>query len=363
MNIIRPFLCRLRSSRAPQRNSSSEIPSKSRYSFGMRREKGSILVITFWALSFLSFFAVTIGFMARQKMVLAEKLDQRARLRLAAAAGVQKGLSELKKSDLDPNVDSFKEPWTQAGGLADVKAGDPLVKVAIIDEERKININTAGPDLLKRFFKIVLDCPDSDADSLSSAIIDWRDEDMMSLPQGAEDSYYEGLKYPYECKDAKFDIIDELLLVRGITATIYQGIKDHVTPHGSGAVNVNTASRIVLLSLGLSEKLADKILAFRSGEDELEGTEDDRYFTDVAGIAAALTQEVKLEEQESVELSNLAAGGSIGVTSGNFLVTSRAGYEYKKGAVRIECIFERIPTEAGTGYNGKLKYWRVNHET
>jgi general secretion pathway protein K len=339
MNTIRPFLCRLRS------------------------REGSILVITFWALSFLSFFAVTIGFTARQKMVLAEKLDQRAKLRLAAAAGVQKGLSELKKPDLDPNVDSFKEPWAQAIGLLDGKAGDTLFKVIIIDEERKININTAGPGVLNRFFKIVLDCSDSDADILSSAIIDWRDGDSNVLAQGAEDSYYEGLKYPYECKDAKFDIIDELLLVRGITATIYQDIKDHITPYGSGVVNVNTTSRIVLLSLGLNEKLADKILAFRNGEDALEGTEDDRYFSNVAGIASELGRDVKLEQEESVELSNLVAGGFIGVTSGNFMISSRAGYEYKKGAVRIECIFERIPIETVLGYDGKLKYWRVDHET
>ncbi|MBI5872523.1 MAG: general secretion pathway protein GspK [Candidatus Omnitrophica bacterium] len=339
MNTIRPFLCRLRGN------------------------EGSILVITFWALSFLSFFAVTIGFMARQKMALAEKLDQRAKLRLVAAAGAQKGLLELKKPDLDPNVDSFKEPWAQSSGLVDAGAGDPFFKVTIIDEERKININTAGPDVLNRFFKIVLDCSDSDAESLSSAIIDWRDEDSIVLAQGAEDSYYEGLKYPYECKDAKFDIIDELLLVRGITATIYRDIKDHVTPYGSGAVNVNTASRVVLLSLGLNEKLADKILAFRNGEDALEGTEDDRYFSNVAGIASELGRDVKLEQEDSVEmLSNLVAGGFIGVTSSNFMITSRAGYEYKKGAVRIECIFERIQTESVSGYSGKLKYWRIDHE-
>jgi len=325
----------------------------------LRQDKGSILLITFWALSFLSFFALIMGVTARQKMALADRLNQRANLRVIASAGIEKAVSVLKRPDMDQETDSFKEPWT--GGFENVNLGGAVFNVSIVDEERKININTASQQLLKDFFKAALDCPDSDAEVMSSSIVDWRDEDPFSLAQGAEDAYYEGLENPYECKDAKFDVLDELLLVRGITATIYQDIKDHVTLYGNGAVNVNTASRVVLLSLGLDEGLAEKIIAFRRGEDALEGTWDDRYFTGVGSMGAQLTEAGSLEQKESAQLSNLAASGSAGVTSWNFFIRSRAGYEYKKGFVAIGCVFQRIPKEAELGYDGRLRYWRIEH--
>ncbi len=337
MNIIRQFFCRLQGNR------------------------GSILLITFWALSFLSFFAVIMGATARQKMTLAERLNRRSQLRLIAQAGIERGIWVLKKPDADPDTDSFKEPWASKTFLRNISLGDGFFDVAIVDEERKININTADVGLLKTFFKVSLDCSDVDAEQIADAIVDWRDQDAGSLAEGAEDNFYAGLEHPYDCKDAPFAYIDELLLVRGITATIYESVKDYLTVFGSGAININTAPRIILLALGLDEKLADKLLAYRAGEDGLEGTEDDRYFSSVGNIGAMLEQIDTLQSQEAATLSNLAASGRIGVASNNFLITSSAGYEYKKGSAVIVCALERLPLEEEPGYKGKIRHWRINH--
>lgn len=327
-----------------------------------QRNNGSILIIAFWALSFLSFFAVTLGVAARQKMILAERIDQRGGLRWIAEAGARRAIALLKKSDADLGADFFKEIAAQADRLRRVKVGNGVFTIHIVDEERKININTASPEVLKKFFMIIPGCAESDAEILASSVIDWRDEDSVSLAQGAEDDFYTHLTFPYECKDAPFEFLDELLLVRGINATIYDKVKNYLTVWGSGMVNINTASVPVLMVLGVDEPLAAKISAFRAGEDLTEGTQDDRYFMNVSAMATQLSPKAVLDAKELTQLSNLAASGLAGVVSKSFCVTSDAGIEYKKGHCVISCVFTRGPLLAsGDLYQGKIQYWRLTH--
>jgi general secretion pathway protein K len=338
MNTIRPSLCR------------------------WQRRDGSILIIAFWALSFLSFFAVTLGVAARQKMVLAQRLDQRGQLRWIAEAGARKAIALLKKSDVGLGVDFFKEIASQAARLSPVSVGSGEFSLRITDEERKININTASPEVLKKLFTVILGGAESDAEGLASSIVDWRDEDSAPLAQGAENDYYAYLKFPYECKNAPFDFLDELLLVRGMSATIYDKVKNYLTVWGSGIVNVNTANAAVLVVLGLDEALAAKVADYRAGEDGVEGTQDDVYFMNVAAMGPQLNSKAPLDVKELAQLSNLAAGGLAGVASSHFFITSDAQIENKKGHGIVTCVFARgALLEPGDFYDGKIQYWRLTH--
>lgn len=58
---------------------------------------------------------------------------------------------------------------------------------------------------------------------ISEAIFDWIDEDDEQRTYGAENEYYQSLSPPYECKNAKLETLDELLLIRGITPQILFG--------------------------------------------------------------------------------------------------------------------------------------------
>jgi len=64
-----------------------------------------------------------------------------------------------------------------------------------------------------------LSLDDKEAQEISAAIVDWRDGDSaLSIPVGsAEDSDYHDLKEPYNCKDAPFQVLEEVLLVKGST--------------------------------------------------------------------------------------------------------------------------------------------------
>jgi general secretion pathway protein K len=100
-----------------------------------------------------------------------------------------------------------------------------------------------------------------------SAIIDWADPDLQlfscdttSAPSSnaVEDSWYQLLTKPYKRKNAPYDSLEELHMVRGITDDFWQTFVDpqptdprkrEMTVWGQGVVNVNTATSLTLYAL------------------------------------------------------------------------------------------------------------------
>ena len=89
------------------------------------------------------------------------------------------------------------------------------------------------------------------------AIIDWTDSDdvVTSLTfikhenMGAESDYYSSLKPPYLCANKPLYTAEELLLVKGITADVFDLLYDYITIKGNGKVNINCAPKLVIESL------------------------------------------------------------------------------------------------------------------
>jgi len=85
----------------------------------------------------------------------------------------------------------------------------------IVDEASKINLNSAG-------INVLLKLPEMTAE-LAAAVIDWRDGDSDVSPGGAESEYYLLLRDPYYCKDAPFETTAEVLLVKGASHDLLYG--------------------------------------------------------------------------------------------------------------------------------------------
>jgi general secretion pathway protein K len=123
--------------------------------------------------------------------------------------------------------------------------GNGTFSYTIIDEDGKLNINNTSLPQLRYIIKSVgVDI--TMVDIIADSIIDWRDTNELHMLNGAEEDYYRSLERPYSCKDGPFDIIDELLLVRGVTPEIFKGLAPYLTSWSSGRININTASREVL---------------------------------------------------------------------------------------------------------------------
>lgn len=328
-------------------------------------KRGIILIMALWALSFLSIFGLYLGYGARQKIILVKRITERDSLRLISEAGVKKALLVLSRDDTS-SLDSFQEERLNSQDLfRGVKVGLGTFNLCynyaqgaeekeicgVIDEARKININKADRATMQRLFKAVLGTDDRDAQNIAASIVDFRDKNStLSVPLGsAENSYYTNLREPYECKDAFFEVIDELLLVRGIDQDIFDKIKNFVTIYDEETVNVNTASYEVLSALGIPERILRYIIEYRQGDDGEEATADDNIFNAPQSIVPSLSQHYSLSIGEVALLSNLISKGLLATGSDYFMIRSQAVLTYSSATGEIICVVDR---------EGKIIFWR-----
>ena len=171
------------------------------------------------------------------------------------------------------NYETLRDDWAHAEILsAQSKSFFPAgyFTVRIEDEKGKIPLNklvtdgTADGDrkapLIQAMLRRLLLLPEFDLEEarvveIVDAIIDWIDKNEDVTGRGAESSYYLSQALPYTAKNAPLDCIDELLMIKGITSELFAGTKEKpglaqfVTIYGTGAVNINTAPKMVLRAL------------------------------------------------------------------------------------------------------------------
>ncbi len=333
----------------------------------VKGKKASILIIALWSLFLLTVFAVQLGFGVRQKLTLAKRLEARAQLCSSAEAGVKKAIAFML-NETEKKCHALKEPWSNNQDYFKmIEIGDATVNICynsgaseqstagelrygIIDEERKININKADITTLSRVFIAAGVLDEEHAQELAASIVDWRDADStLTLSSGsAEDAYYKSLKYPYDTKNADFEVLDELLLVKGMTQPLFNRMSPFLTIFGNGKTNINTASREVLLAIGFSEDMADKVLSLRNGKDGFEATEDDEVFAFASDIVPMVSEAYNLSPAEVSYLSSLVEH-ALQVQSSNFMIRSVAVFRSGKNPAEVNCVINK---------KGEILYWR-----
>ncbi len=273
----------------------------------MRRAvRGSILITTLWILTILALLAIGIGVRMSVDLKLTGFSLNRAKALYLAEAGFRKTVILLKEDDTK-TLDTLNESWScgydryeESNLLKEIPLGEGSFTVSYAAgadeneqelylygasaENGRININKAGDSLDLTFLPGV-------TTDIAECILDWKDEGSDAKLNGAEDGYYQDLEPPYECKDAPFSVPEELLLVKGVTREIYEGIKDLITVYGEGAeINLNMAPEDVLAAVigDEYEGLARKIVIYRNGDDGVPGTDDDRYFQQMSLVSAQL---------------------------------------------------------------------------
>ena len=239
----------------------------------MRNEKGFALVITLVVSALLV--ALVVEFVnevyvdtsSRQNFVDGQQAS------ILAESGVTGGIKLLQFTLASQGFTSLLDPWAKPLKL---DAEDGSIEVVIEDEAAKINLNAiAGSNgnfidayypVSTRFLKKAGLSPD-----LCDGIADWVDTNDEPKPAGAEATYYRTLQPPYAAKNAWFDAVDELRLVKGFDAKTMEQLRPFITvfanslPGSPTLVNINTAPPEVLSALdeGLSDDLVARILDYR----------------------------------------------------------------------------------------------------
>ena len=329
------------------------------------RHRGSVLILALWSISVLAILAVSLGAGTRQKLTLLHRLHSASVLHASAAAGVDLAKSVLRPQDLTETFDTLLDEWARNESFRGVPLPDASFTVGyagpggatvcgLVDEDRKLNLNVSDGESNLRLLKILGAAEDEDeAMLIANAIVDWRDADSgYQHPEyGAEDDDYDDLVKPYVAKDAPYEALEELLLVKGIKRPIFDKIRPFVTIYGKGGVNLNTVGREVLVAMGVTETLADKILAYRAGADKKPLTSDDLYFTSPEAAPAEIERIVPIDAAEQVALDNLVGTGAFRTASTFFEVISRA---------KLDSTGAELETRAVLDRRGKVYSYRVS---
>jgi general secretion pathway protein K len=240
-------------------------------------QKGIALLMVLWVLTILMVIVLSFSFMARTETYSTVSFKEGIEKKFFAEAGVERGIMELFYRNLyKSHVVQFEEMevWKIDGTPYKGQMGNGYYTVRLTDESGKVDINTTSDIILKNLlFNLGIEA--DYADIIVDSIMDWKDPDDLYRLHGAEDDYYMSLPNPYKPKNANFDTLEELILVRGITHEILYGSKDKKgiidfisVNSGVDTININAASKEVLTAIpGITNEMADLIIEYRGKKE------------------------------------------------------------------------------------------------
>jgi general secretion pathway protein K len=256
----------------------------------LNNKNGIALFVVLWLVALLAVIVGEFCHAMRTEINITRNFKESSESYYIALAGINRAVAELlirnhSRPELLPSGEETDETneteWRVGADITPVNFGTGAYKITITNESGKININKAGKNMLMMLLNS-FDIDENEKHIITDSILDWRDKDNLHHLNGVEDDYYQSLDPPYECKDADFDSVEELLLVKGVTEAIfYGGLESMVTIHSeTDKININAASEKMLLSIpGMTEAAAKEIIKYR-GEQEIKSITELNYIID-----------------------------------------------------------------------------------
>ena len=258
-----------------------------------RGERGFALVAVLWILVLLTAIVGEFAYSMRTEANIARNFKEATQAHYIARSGLLRAVAGLLAEAATAEAPQASEPeepaWRVNVPIPPRAFGAGEYSVRIENTAGLVDLNTASEGLL-RLMAGMIDTGDRERAVIVDSILDWRDPDDLHRLNGAEDSYYRSLPEPYRCKNAPFDSVDELLLVRGMSPELLTGAVRSVLvvvpetanrggPAGSrpgvaqrapavGQLNVNAAPRHLLEALpAMTPELVEAVVAFRAERD------------------------------------------------------------------------------------------------
>ena len=261
-----------------QNNAGSRKPDFARVTGSQR---GIVLLLVLWILSILMVIAMSFTFLTRTDAYSALAFKEGVENKFLAEAGIERGIMELVYRSVNKGQTVTLEGMSLLktdGRAYSGQLENGSYRYRVTDDAGKININalTDASGIVMKNLLINSGVSAENADIIVDSILDWKDPDDLHRLNGAESEYYLSLPNPYRAKDANFDTVEELLLVRGVTPEILYGDGEKqgiirsltVSSETSFGINVNAAPREVLMAIpGMTAALADLVIADRESDD------------------------------------------------------------------------------------------------
>jgi general secretion pathway protein K len=276
--------------------------------FTAKKQRGFAVIIALVAVTVLTLLAGAFAYAMKIETRLAANTNDDEQFYWVGRGGVERACWWLALEGNQP-FSSKLQYWNHGPGdgpetngplagesLDSFPIGEGTVSLTMIEQESKININTAdGPLIQQTLTSMGADA--NDISVVSDSILDWIDPDDATRPAGAESDYYLGQMPSYYAKNAPIDNLDELQLVKGITRDMFNGgsstptsspfpehqlgfghapgqepnyafgLRDVFTPFSSGKINLLTADNKVLqLIPGIDTAAAQAIETARDSD-------------------------------------------------------------------------------------------------
>lgn len=310
---------------------------------------------------------------------------QLARAGLAKAICDLKNDMVLDRSEDAQIFDAEGDVWKNPKDKFEIPMAGGTYSVRIIDEESFLNINRVNPLVMTEAIKYFLgEEQEEEASKISFSVLDWRDADDIPAKGGVakEQEFYgeyiaedmdidldEVDQINYRLKNDYFNTVEEILDCYGMTPDLFygfdpqqrkeeilmqknvarkrdnihimsgssdsdsyqidlvpEGLRDLLTVHSSGQVNVNTASEAVLIAIIASarindpdpEELAQAIIDYRR-DGAKEDIENDKAFRSIEELS-------QVEGLSGPLISRLQSLQSLTTISSNFRIIAEGNY-------------------------------------
>ena len=223
----------------------------------MKRSRGVALLIVLFVIALV---AVLIGgfvLIARTEQLEARHLEDGARARYAAEAGLSRAVYELMRPTIEAR-------WVADGRPYELEFDETKVEVRVHDEGGKVDVNAADDKTLLAMFMLAGVEPERTT-RLVDAIMDWRDPDDLTHPNGAEKADYEAAGLTYGPANMPFATIGEFQQVLGMDYELFRKLRPFITVYSRSArPNFGLAAAMLLqLVPGVTPEQAAQLVEMR----------------------------------------------------------------------------------------------------
>lgn len=246
----------------------------------IRSEKGIAIIMVLWVITILMTLVLSFSFLIRTDAHSTIFFKEGLQKKFIAEAGLERAILEIYHRQ------TYREQTVVVEGNEVVRIdGRPYTgrietggyRFRLLAESGKIDINkmTDLTGIVLKNLLLSLNVSQKNADIIVDSILDWTDNDNLRRLNGAEDEYYLSLQVPYRAKNAPFDSLEEMLLIKGVTPEILfgsnerKGIIHYLTIYGtSSKININAAPQEVLAALpGLTEENVKRMIDQREAAE------------------------------------------------------------------------------------------------
>lgn len=201
-----------------------------------RREQGFALLIVLWSMALLALLGAHITAAGGAETRLAANLRSNAAAEAAADGAVYEAVFRL--------LDHGGRHWDADSVPRALRFGRAAAEVRIDNQAGKIPLNTSPVVLLQTLLQTV-GVDQRNAAAMAATIADWRSPATWPMAGGAKAPQYRAAGLLFGPPNAPFRTVDELGMVLGMTPSLFQRLRPHVTVYTEAVPQPSNTDPIV----------------------------------------------------------------------------------------------------------------------